>query len=171
MRNPYVVFVAPLTLAFTAQAKTPSASDAFAGKWSGNLEYQDYQNASQRVKIPVKLIITPQDATTAIWDFKYDDFGKTVPSFETHSFVAGKYSVVTKGKDAKQEYSSTDFAELAKAGSSKAMLTGSETEMGHKVEVRRTIALTAKTLTTLTETHPKGETFKFRNQSTYTRQP
>jgi hypothetical protein len=171
MRNLHVVFVAVLALAFTAQAKTPSAFDAFAGKWSGNLEYQDYQNAARRVKIPVKLSVTPRDATSAIWDFKYDDFGKVVTSFETHSWVNGKYSVTTKGQAQIQSYSSSDFEGIGKAGSGKAILTGSEIEVGRKVEIRRTITLTASNLTTLTETHPNGEAFKFRNQSTYVRQP
>jgi hypothetical protein len=171
MRNLHIVFVAVLALAFTTQAKTPSAFNAFAGKWSGNLEYQDYQNASRRVKIPVKLNVTPRDATSAIWDFQYDDFGKAVTSFETHSWTNGTYSVNVRGQAQIQIYSSSDFEALGKAGSGKAVLTGSEIEVGRKVEIRRTITLNASSLTTLTETRPKGEAFKFRNQSTYTRQP
>jgi hypothetical protein len=171
MRILQIVFIAALGVAFTAQAKTPSAFDAFAGNWSGNLEYQDYQNASRRVKIPVKLSVTPRDATSAIWDFKYDDFGKVVTSFETHSWVNGKYSVTTKGQSTAQEFSSLDFEALRKASSGKAVLTGSEIEVGRNVDVRRTITLGAGRLTTLTETHSKGEAFKFRNQSRYTRQP
>ena len=40
---------------------------------------------------------------------------------------------------------------------------------GKPVEVRRTVTLSAGTLTTLKETRPAGGTFPFRNQSTYTR--
>ena len=46
---------------------------------------------------------------------------------------------------------------------------GSELENGKAVEVRRTVALTAKTLTTLKETRALRGKFTFRNRSTYIR--
>ena len=171
MRITHVALLATLALSLTAQAANPRAFDVFAGKWTGNLEYKDFQNPNRRVKIPVKLEVKPSDASTAIWDFNYDDFGKTVTSFETHSFKSGKYSVTTKGKPEVQAFISTDFQALTVSGDGKAVLTGTQTEIGRQVEVRRTITLTPKTLSTLTETKGKSEPFAFRNQSKYTRQP
>lgn len=171
MRAIHVALLTTLAFALTAQAASPRAFDVFAGKWAGNLEYKDYQNPLRRVKIPVKLEVKPMDASTAIWDFKYDDFGKTVVSFETHSFNAGKYSVTTKGQAQMQTFTSSDFQALTISGSGKAVLSGTELEVGRKVDVRRTITLTSKTLITLTETRANGEPFAFRNRSTYTRQP
>jgi hypothetical protein len=162
--------IAGLVLSFSVQATSLNAFDPFAGKWTGTLEYQDY-GGTGRIKIPVKLTVTPTDATTATWDFVYDDFGKAVNSFETHTWNAGQYKLTTKGKTDVQAYSSQDFAGLLKSGIGKAVLMGSEIEIGAKVEVRRTIRLEKKTLTTLKETRLKGEAFKFRNLSTYTRQP
>ena len=84
-------------MSFSAQAAAPKAFDPFAGKWIGKLEYQDYQGTG-RVSIPVKLEVKPSNETTAVWDFVYDDFGKPVPSFETHVWNGIKYTVTTKGK-------------------------------------------------------------------------
>jgi hypothetical protein len=156
-----------LTLPLVAQSANPHAFDAFAGGW---LEYQDYSGPG-RIKIPVKLEVKPTSATDATWDFVYDDFGRAVPSNEVHSFVGQTYRVTmdSKGKVEKQTYSSQDFAALAVKGSGRAVLIGTELEDGKTVEVRRTITLEAKRLVTLKETRPKGGTFKFRNQSTYSR--
>ncbi len=162
--------IAGLVFSFSVQAASPQAFDPFAGNWTGTLEYQDY-GGNGRVKIPVKLTVKPTDATSATWDFAYDDFGKAVNSFETHTWNAGQYKVTTKGKTDVQAYVSADFETLIKSGIGKAVLMGSEIEIGAKVEVRRTITLEKKTLKTLKETRLKGEAFKFRNLSTYTRQP
>jgi hypothetical protein len=157
-----------MTLA--AQAVAPKAFDPFAGKWTGKLEYQDYQGTG-RVSIPVKLEVKPSNDTTAIWDFVYDDFGKPVPSFETHVWNGSQYTVTTKGKTEVLTYTSKDFAKLIASKIGKSVLTGFEIELGAKVEVRRTITLEAQKLVTLKETRLKGEKFSFRNQSTYSRQP
>ncbi len=159
-----------MILGFSARAAVPKAFDAFAGKWTGKLEYQDYQGTG-RVSIPVKLEVKPSNETTAIWDFVYDDFGKPVPSFETHAWNGSTYTVTTKGKPEVLTYSSQDFAKLLTAKIGKAVLTGFEIELGAKVEVRRTITLEPQKMVTLKETRLKGEKFQFRNQSTYSRQP
>ena len=122
------------TAIFLAQANAPQAFDPFVGKWIGTLEYKDYQG-SGRVKIPVKLEVKSSNATTAIWDFVYDDFGKPVPSFETHIWNGTTYRVQTKGQTVIQEYTSPDFAVLIKKGFGKAVLLGNEIEIGAKIEV------------------------------------
>lgn len=159
-----------MILSFSAQAAAPKAFDAFAGRWTGKLEYQDYQGTG-RVSIPVKLEVKPSNETTAVWDFVYDDFGKPVPSFETHVWSKSKYTVTTKGKTEVLTYTSKDFARLIAAKGGKSVLTGFEIELGAKVEVRRTITLEPQKLVTLKETRLKGEKFQFRNQSTYSREP
>lgn len=164
-----VVLIGLVTL-LNAQAASPNAFDPFAGRWSGSLEYRDYGGGG-RVKIPVKLEVKATQPTQATWDFVYDDFGRKVTSFETHTWDKGTYSVTTRGQTEVQTYTSADFARLIESGSGKAVLIGQELEVGRKVEVRRTITLEASKLTTLKETRPKGGTFAFRNQSTYTRQP
>ena len=138
------------------------------GRWEGALEYRDYQG-SGRVKVPVKLEVKLKDGAVASWNFVYDDFGKTVTSFETHSFVGKTYRVVTQGQKEIQSYTCNTFTALFSSGAGKAVLLGSELEDGKPVEVRRTVTLSAGTLTTLKETRPAGGTFAFRNQSTYTR--
>ncbi len=155
---------------FSAQASAPQAFDVFAGKWTGTLEYKDYQG-NGRVKIPVKLNVKPSNVNTAIWDFVYDDFGKPVPSFETHTWNGTTYRVQTKGQTVIQEYTSRDFAVLIKNRIGKAVLIGSEIEIGAKVEVRRTLTLEKNKLITLKETRLRDGIFTFRNQSTYSRQP
>jgi hypothetical protein len=170
MKIPSALLSIAMALSFCAQAAAPKAFDPFAGKWTGKLEYQDYQGTG-RVSILVKLEVKPSSETTAIWDFVYDDFGKPVPSLETHVWNGSKYTVTTKGKTEVLTYTSQDFGKLLTAKVGKAVLTGFEIELGAKVEVRRTITLEAQKLVTLKETRLKGAKFEFRNQSTYTRQP
>jgi hypothetical protein len=137
MRIKHAAIITGFLFALNAQAVAPNAFDAFAGKWSGVLEYKDYNGRTARVKVPVKLEVKASDASMANWYFNYDDFGKTVISDETHSWQSGKYTVKTKGKLEVQEYSSKDFDVLIKAGVGKAVLIGSELEVGRKVDVRR----------------------------------
>jgi len=142
------------------------------GRWEGALEYKDYQG-SGRVKVPVKLEVKLKDGAKegnlASWNFVYDDFGKTVTSLETHSFVGKTYKVVTVGQKEVQTYTCDGFNALFSSGAGVAVLIGSELENEKTVEVRRTVTLSAATLTTLKETRPAGGTYTFRNQSTYTR--
>jgi hypothetical protein len=170
MKISSIVLSIVMILSFSAQAAAPKAFDLFAGKWTGKLEYQDYQGTG-RVSIPVKLEVTPSTETTAVWDFVYDDFGKPVPSFETHVWNGTKYTVTTKGKTEVLTYTSKDFAKLIASKVGKSVLTGFEIELGAKVEVRRTITLEPQKLVTLKETRLKGQKFVFRNQSAYSRQP
>ena len=156
------------TALLSAQAAAPSVFNPFAGKWTGNLEYQDYAG-SGRVKIPVKLEVKPSNANSAIWDFVYDDFGRAVPSLETHVWQKGNYTVRTQGKSEVERYTSFDFDYLVKSGVGTAILFGSELDSGKTVEVRRTITLGKTMLTTLKETREVGKEFTFRNQSTYSR--
>ncbi|NJK43023.1 MAG: hypothetical protein HC933_01030 [Pleurocapsa sp. SU_196_0] len=143
MRTIHAAIITTAILSLSVHAVSPRVFDAFAGKWSGDLEYQDYQNRDRRAKIGVKLEVRPDDATSAVWDFKYDDFGKIVPSFETHRFKAGVYTVETKGHKKTQSYKSTDFLKLSASGAGKAVLIGNEIEVGRNVEIRRTITLGA----------------------------
>jgi hypothetical protein len=170
MRSKHAAIITGFLVVLSAQAVAPNAFDAFAGKWSGALEYQDYKG-SGRVKVPVKLEVKASDVGTANWYFNYDDFGKTVISDEMHSWKSSKYTVKTKGKLEVQEYTSQDFEALIKSGIGKAVLIGTELEVGRKVDVRRTIRLERAMLTTLKETRAPGGEFAFRNQSTYSRQP
>ena len=160
-----------LLLSLSAQAVAPAAFSPFAGHWTGTLEYRDYGGSGKHIRIPVKLEVRSAAAGSAVWDFRYDDFGREVQSLETHTWKAGRYIVTTKGKPDVQSYISSDFAALATAGAGTAILSGQEQENGQKVEVRRTIRLEAAKLSTLTETRLPGKTFDFRNQSVYTRLP
>ena len=160
-----------LVLTLTAQAAAPAVFSPFAGHWTGTLEYKDYGGSGKHIRIPVTLEVRSTTADSAVWDFRYDDFGHEVQSLETHIWKAGRYTVTTKGKPDVQSYASSDFAALAATGAGTAVLSGQEQENGQKVEVRRTIRLEAAKLSTLTETRLPGKTFAFRNQSVYTRLP
>lgn len=175
MRGRRAVFNFGMTTALHAQVAAPCAFTAFAGRWAGTLEYQDY-GSNRRVQMPVQLSVRPTDAAHATWRFSYDDFGATVSSLETHTFAGGRYTVSTLGKPGVQSYTSSGFAALGRARTGKAVLLGEEPENGRKVQVRRTItldktALGGATLSTLTETRAPGGQYRFRNLSTYTRQP
>jgi len=168
-----VLTSSPLTAQAAESVKTQARAYApFVGRWEGALEYQDY-GGSGRVKVPVKLEVKlkdgAKDGAVASWNFVYDDFGKTVTSLETHSLVGKTYKVVTVGQKEVQTYTCNNFAALFSSGKGVAVLLGSELENGKTVQVRRTVTLSAKTLTTLKETRPVGGTYAFRNQSTYTR--
>ena len=100
-----------LLLTLPAQAAAPAAFSPFAGHWTGTLEYKDYGGSSKHIRIPVKLEVRSATAGSAVWDFRYDDFGHEVQSLETHTWKAGLYTVTTKGKPDVQSYTSSDFAE------------------------------------------------------------
>jgi hypothetical protein len=155
-------------LVFSAQAAAPSAFGLFAGKWSGQLEYQDYKSPS-RIKIPVKLEVKTTSQSSAIWDFNYDDFGRNVQSFETHTWKNSKYTVQTRGKLETQTYVSFDYEYFVKAGGGTSILFSQEPDNGKLVEVRRTIVLGKNSLTTLKEIRQPDGAFVFRNQSSYKR--
>ena len=158
-----------LLLTLPAQAVAPAAFSPFAGHWTGTLEYKDYGGSGKHIRIPVKLEVQSATADSAVWDFRYDDFGHEVQSLETHTWKAGRYTTTTKGKPDMQSYTSQNFATLTRTGTGTAILSGQEQENGQKVEVRRTIRLEQSKLTTLTETRAPGENFAFRNQSVYVR--
>jgi hypothetical protein len=178
---PFISFAAITTiglglgLLLTSQAASVQVFTGFAGNWRGTLEYKDY-GGNGRIKIPVTLTIKPSDAASAVWSFNYDDFGKSVPSFEMHSWQMGqrlghyRVTMTSKGRTERQSYQSSDFAALIMAGSGSAVLLGSEIEDNKTVEVRRTITLSTTTLVTLKETRAPGQDFAFRNQSSYSRQ-
>jgi hypothetical protein len=155
-------------LVFSAQAAAPSAFGLFAGQWSGHLEYQDYKSPN-RVKIPVKLEVKPTNPDSAVWDFRYDDFGREVQSFETHTWKNNKYTVQTRGKLEIQTYVSFDYSYFLKAGGGTSILFSQESDNGKLVEVRRTIVLDKNSLTTRKEIRQPDGAFVFRNQSSYKR--
>jgi hypothetical protein len=155
-------------LVFSAQAAAPSAFGLFAGKWSGHLEYQDYKSPN-RIKIPVKLEVKPTNPNSAVWDFRYDDFGREVQSFETHTWKNNKYTVQTRGKLETQTYVSFDYSYFLKAGGGTSILFSQESDNGKLVEVRRTIVFGKNSLTTLKEIRQSDGAFVFRNQSSYKR--
>jgi hypothetical protein len=159
-----------MTFSFTlcAYAAAPSAFTPFAGQWQGVLEYQDYQSPA-RIKIPVTLEVIPSSVSQAAWNFDYDDFGRTVLSLETHTWLDGTYRVTTEGESEIQVYQSDDFAALLERGSGQAVLFGSEMDNGKTVRIRRTITLEPNSLVTLKEVETEKDTFSFRNQSTYSR--
>jgi hypothetical protein len=160
-----------LVLTLTARAAAPATFSPFAGRWTGTLEYRDYGGSGKHISIPVKLQVRSTAADSAVWDFRYDDFGHEVQSLETHTWKSGRYTVTTRGKPDVQSYTSSDFAAFAAGGTGTAVLSGQELENGQKVEVRRTIRLEGTKLITLTETRLAGKVFTFRNQSVYARLP
>ena len=93
----------------------------FQGGIPGALEYQDYAGTG-RVKIPVALEVKKQSVGSAQWNFVYDDFGRTVNSFETHSLTGSTYKVVAEGKKEIRQYTCANFVAKFSSGVGKAVL-------------------------------------------------
>jgi hypothetical protein len=139
----------------TASAQNKKFLESASGRWTGTLEYADYQTG-KRVKLKTNLsIVASADGNSASFSYVYDDFGKIMKSEAAHRIdrAAKKYFI---GND--------EFSFEESAG--KIVLRGEQTD-GERLEpVRTTITFSPDELTILKETRTPPQ---FRHQYTFRR--
>ena len=145
----------------------------FAGDWTGQLEYRDYQS-DERVFLPTWLAVdTLSDGHALNLAYTYDDGPtKVVREKLTLSLSPQTNSAtVTDSDHASASYTVAGFEEFSKHNRGKLILMGRGKENDKPVDVRITLALGRNLLTWRKDTRPAGSTdeFKFRDGYTMTR--
>ncbi len=160
---------------------TSGASEAarlhkpFLGRWTGALEYRDYQSDG-RVRLPTELEVTPQGEGTALrFSYLYDD-GPTKKVREASTVVidsvARTMTVASEGGGEASVYRFADEADLTglrDRGEGVFTLSGTGVENDRPVRVRLTLRLQGGRYQLLRETQAPGEDFRFRHEYTFTR--
>jgi hypothetical protein len=155
-------------------AATPAGSltAQFAGAWTGQLEYRDFQSDAQ-VFLPTWLTIRERpDRTSLELDYVYDDGpNKTVRERMTLALDrAAATARLTSDRDHTSEvYAVEGLEAFAQQGRGTLILTGPGTENDQPVQVRITLTLRRNLYTLRKETQRAGEAFKFRDAYTFTR--
>ncbi len=159
--------------ASTAPLAAPSSLTAqFAGSWTGQLEYRDFQSNAQ-VFLPTWLTIRERpDRTSLELDYIYDDGpSKTVRERMILAVDRAAATIrMTSDRDQTNEvYAVEGLDAFAKQGRGTLILTGPGTENEKPVQVRITLTLRRNLYTLRKETQHVGEDFKFRDGYTFTR--
>jgi hypothetical protein len=171
-----LISVSPVTSAQTLA--TPPAKDLntnFLGKWTGQLEYRDFQTDAQTF-LPTWLTITETpDRRSLQFQYVYDDGpGKTVRELMTVTLDPAT-AKITFSSD--RDYTSETYAvegldEFAKLGRGTLTFTGPGKESDKPIDVRITLTLRRNLYTYRKETRRQGvqgQDFKFRDAYTFTR--
>ena len=163
------VAAAPTVAARLLGAERPATH--FAGDWTGQLEYRDYQSDKQ-VVLPTRLTATSSsDGRLLRLAFTYDDGrGKTVHSTETLTFFpqAKMASLSTDGEHTSNTYAMAGFDDFTATNLGTLTLTGAGTDNNQPADVRITITLTPDSFTWRKETRPKGSTDALQLRDAYT---
>jgi len=167
---------APSTSATAALVAPPTTASSltaqFAGRWTGQLEYRDFQSDAQ-VSLPTWLTIRERpDHASLELDYVYDDGpNKTVRERMILAFDrAASTARMTSDRDHTSEvYAVEGLDAFAKQGRGTLILTGPGTENDKPVQVRITLTLRRNLYTLRKETQHAGEDFKFRDAYTFTR--
>ena len=158
----------------TSEVDPPHLTAAFAGEWTGKLEYRDYQS-NARVALPTKLSATAStDGREATLNYTYHDGpGKTVHETEMFTLFprTGTATLVSGNDHESATFSVSGLDAFGQSGVGTLILTGKGTENDKPVDARITITLAAGTLTWLKETRAAGTSaeFAFRDGYTFTR--
>lgn len=144
----------------------PALLTRLAGKWSGSLEYRDYQSGG-RVTLPTLMQATlSPEADRVQLRFTYDDGpGKTVFGGFTLAFDS-KEAIASKTEEDGQPDLYRVVGDLTATGSAPTTLVlwGRGRENGQAVDVRETLILSANSYELLRETRLKGQgAFQFRH--------
>ena len=183
--RPLIPLVAALVLAAPASSPTggptstpPSARDrlyaSLDGRWSGTLEYKDYQDSSRRVTLPTTLDVTRSaDSSYLTLRFTYDDGpGKTVVQTDRLALDA---SATTLAWGAEKDTARQRFAVRAMTGPPpsqplRLVLESEGSDDDRPATIRKTIAVAPRLLRILKETRPAGSgEFGFRHRYELTR--
>ena len=155
-----------------AQA-APALLSHLAGKWTGTLEYRDYQSGG-RVTLPTLMQGTrAPDGASINLGFTYDDGpGKTVYG-GFRLAIDTKEAIASKVEDDGQPDLYRVIGDLTATGPEPKILVlwGRGTENGQAVDVRETLTVSANTYDLLRETRQKGQgVFQFRHVYRFTRE-
>ena len=160
-----------------AASTAPEASrptENFAGDWTGQLEYRDYQS-NERVFLPTWLAaeVAPDGRTLSL-KYTYDDGPTKVVREElklTLDPTAKTATTTSDGEHTAASYAVAGFEDFAKKNRGKLVLTGAGKDNDKPADVRVTLTLYRNLLTWVKETRPAGssEDYKFRDAYTMTR--
>lgn len=162
---------------FSTQAQTPAAPQQdlntnFVGKWTGQLEYRDFQSNAQ-VFLPTWLsVVETGDKRSLQFSYIYDDGpSKVVRELMTVTLdpVTSKIGFTSDREHTTETYAVQGLEEFAKLGRGTLILTGPGKENSKPVDVRITLTLRRNLYTYRKETREQGEDFKFRDGYTFTR--
>jgi hypothetical protein len=166
-----------LSCAISTPAQTPAApakdlNTNFVGKWTGQLEYRDFESNAQTF-LPTWLTITETpDQKSLHFDYVYDDGPtKTVRELMTVTLdpATAKITFTSDRDHSTDTYIVQGLEEFAKLGRGTLTLTGSGKENDKPVDIRITLTLRRNLYTFRKETRRQGEDFKFRDAYTFTR--
>jgi hypothetical protein len=158
-----------LAMATNAVATAPSMLIAEAvagteGRWSGELQYRDYQsNSWQGLPVEVSVIAQPDDVTT-IRTARYDDGPQTgIVTITTVTLIDPAASTVSYAIFRKQRATDVGKARIIRFdpgidGSHWTLVTSERRNDGDQMaEVRETTTRDGRTMTTLKEVNPDGD--------------
>ncbi|WP_353072923.1 hypothetical protein [Tunturiibacter gelidiferens] len=166
--------IALFCLPTPAPTQTPAKdlNANFLGKWTGQLEYRDFQSNAQ-VFLPTWLTITETADQRALqFNYIYDDGpSKTVREFTTVTLdpIAAKITFTSDRDKSTDIYTLQGLEDFSKLGRGTLILTGHGKENDRPVDVRITLTLRRNLYTYRKETRRPGEDFKFRDAYTFTR--
>lgn len=140
--------LAAAVAAGTVAPERPGAAllAAMQGRWTGALEYVDYQPPHAMVRLPTRLLVTAEAPRAVRLDFTYDDGpGKTVRESESFALDDGATGVtwgaVKQPADARARYSVQGLRRLP--GGALELVCERQGEDGHKpATIRETLRLT-----------------------------
>jgi hypothetical protein len=157
----------------SSQTPTPPVKDLntnFVGKWTGQLEYRDFQSNAQ-VLLPTWLSVTETpDQKSLQFNYVYDDGPtKIVRELITVTLDPTTAKMTFTSDHNSETYAVQGLDDFAKLGRGILTLTGPGKENDKPVDVRITVTLRRNLYTLRKETRHQGEDFKFRDAYTFTR--
>ncbi len=144
----------------------------FVGKWTGQLEYRDFQSNAQTFLPTWLTIVEAPDQKSLQFSYIYDDGPtKTVRELMTVTLdpSTAKITFTSDRDHSSDTYAVQGLDEFAKLGRGTLTLTGPGKENDKPVDVRITLTLRRNLYTFRKETRHQGEDYKFRDAYTFTR--
>jgi hypothetical protein len=170
-----VLIMLALTVSMSAQTPAVLHQDLntnFIGKWTGQLEYRDFQSNAQ-VFLPTWLsVVETGDKRSLQFNYIYDDGpSKTIRELMTVTLdpTTAKITFISDRDHTTDTYAVQGLEEFAKLGRGTLILTGPGKENTKPVDVRITLTLRRNLYTYRKETRQQDEDFKFRDGYTFTR--
>jgi hypothetical protein len=167
-----ILFGTPSIPAQTAATPPRDLNTNFTGKWTGQLEYRDFQSNAQ-VFLPTWLAVTEStDQKSLQFAYIYDDGPSKVVRelmLVTLDPAAAKITFTSDRDKSTDTYAVQGLEEFSKLGRGTLILTGPGKENDKPVDVRISLILRRNLYTYRKETRQPGEDFKFRDGYTFTR--
>jgi hypothetical protein len=164
---------ASLAITLTTHVQTPTdLNTQFTGKWTGQLEYRDFQTNDQTL-LPAWLTITETpDHKSLQFHYIYDDGPTKIVrelSLVTLDPVTQTITFTSDRDHSTDTYTVQGLDAFAKQGRGTLTLTGPGRENDKPIDVRITLTLRRNLYTFRKETRHPGEDFKFRDAYAFTR--